>query len=170
MYLLDVSIRCLKYFCVLFVLFVYAVSFIAMLHLHLWWFYLWYIWSWGESSNNPHFQSNYKTPNCRIFNIVLFFAKSRRYKISLTASKGVRSPSRVCDEQRELFGNSGLIVSFSKITSTNQIQPGQFRWFLREHRLTSWRMSFGGFIFTGTNKYQPYLISIFIGSNKFQRI
>ena len=40
MYLLDVSIRYLKYFCVLFVLFVYAVSFIAMLHLHLWWFYL----------------------------------------------------------------------------------------------------------------------------------
>ena len=42
MYLLDVSIRYLKYFCVLFVLFVlfvYAVSFIAMLHLHLWWFY-----------------------------------------------------------------------------------------------------------------------------------
>ena len=43
MYLLDVSIRYLKYFCVLFVLFVlfvYAVSFIAMLHLHLWWFYI----------------------------------------------------------------------------------------------------------------------------------
>ena len=42
MYLLDVSIRYLKYFCVLFVLivlFVYAVSFVAMLHLHLWWFY-----------------------------------------------------------------------------------------------------------------------------------
>ena len=35
-HLLDVSIRYLKYFCVLFV---YAVSFIAMLHLHLWWFY-----------------------------------------------------------------------------------------------------------------------------------
>ena len=36
--LLDVPIRYLKYFCdlfVLLVLFVYAVSFVAMLHLHL---------------------------------------------------------------------------------------------------------------------------------------
>ena len=39
MYLLDVSIRYLNFFCVLFVLFVDAVSFIAMLHLHLRWFY-----------------------------------------------------------------------------------------------------------------------------------
>ena len=47
MYLLEISIRYLKYFCVLFVLFVlfvYAVSFIAMLHLHLWWFYCLYMY------------------------------------------------------------------------------------------------------------------------------
>ena len=50
MYLLDVPIRYLKYFCVLFVLlvlFVYAVSFVAMLHLHLWWFYYWYCSVWS---------------------------------------------------------------------------------------------------------------------------
>ena len=42
MYLLDVSIRDLKYFCVLFVLFVFLFMLLASLRcysLHLWWFY-----------------------------------------------------------------------------------------------------------------------------------
>ena len=56
MYLLDVSIRYLKYFCVLFVLivlFVYAVSFVAMLHLHLRWFYILLNQSFTQTVEKP---------------------------------------------------------------------------------------------------------------------
>ena len=69
MYLLDVSIRYLKYFCVLFVLFVlfvYAVSFIAMLHLHLWWFYF---YSNGGDDDDKAVQMWSKSAIGAIFNI-----------------------------------------------------------------------------------------------------